>query len=121
MNEHQIELKEKINQIDQIRLNYPIEKETYIKVKKAIKFNTYKTQIDTQKFIQELPNKIKTSVIHLLNDKTIKQFHMFKGTSNLFFSAVVPLFSHFIMFQNDILYEQLEIVDSSKIFFLYNY
>lgn len=121
MNEHQIELKEKINQIDQIRLNYPIENETYIKVKKAIKFNTYKTQIDTQKFIQELPNKIKTSVINLLNDKTIKQFHMFKGTSNLFISAVVPLFSHFIMFQNDILYEQLEIVDSSKFFYLYNY
>ena len=121
MNEHQIELKDKINQIEQIRLNYPIENETYIKVKKAIKFNTYKTQIDTQKFIQELPNKIKTSVINLLNDKTIKQFHMFKGTSNLFISAVVPLFSHFIMFQNDILYEQLEIVDSSKIFYLYNY
>lgn len=115
MNEHQIELKAKIKQIDQIRLNYPIEKETYIKVKRAIKFNTYKTQIETQKFIQELPDKIKASVINLFNDKTIKQFHMFKGSSSLFISAVVPLFSHFIMFQNDVLYEQLEIVDSSKI------
>lgn len=114
MNEHENELKEKLQDLESINNNYNIKRETYLKVKKVIKYETYKTQIETTQFIQELPNKIKLSLLNIINDKTIQNFYWLKNYNEFFVSSVVPLLHPSLMFQNDCLYQSKEIIDCSK-------
>lgn len=114
MKEKENELNEKLNELDEICLDYGVSDETYKKIKKSIKYEAYKSQIDIQNFIKELPSKFKVTLLELMNDKTITKFFWLRTNTKNFIGAVVPLLRLSVMFQNDTIYRHGEIVENSK-------
>ena len=114
MKEKEIELTDKLNVLNEICLDYGISEETYKKIKKAIKYETFKSQIDVQIFIKELPSKLKISLLELMNNETITKFFWLRTNTKNFIGSVVPLLRFSVMFQNDAIYRNGEIVENSK-------
>lgn len=114
MKEKENELNEKLNELDKIHLEYRISDDTYKKIKKSIKYETYKSQLDIQNFIKELPSKFKVTLLELMNDKTITKFFWLRTNTKNFIGAVVPLLRLSVMFQNDTVCGHGEMVENSK-------
>lgn len=114
MKEKENELRDKLQELDFIWYNYDIEKDTYNKVKKEIKYQTYKTQNETKQFVNELPKKLRVSLMQIINDRTIQKIYWLKNNNEVFVSSVVPLLNPMLMFQNDCLYKYNDVMNNSK-------
>ncbi len=110
INQKQHELDEKLEYIDHIQRNYDIDKTTYEKVKRAIKFDTNRAQLETKKLMKELPNKLRLELSQVINDKTIKNFIFFRGQTDEFYGSVAPLLKPFVFYQNDYMYQPKDII-----------
>ena len=118
MNERENELRDKLHELDFIWYNYTIERDTYNKVKKEIKYQTYKIQNETKHFVNDLPKKLKVSLIQIINDRTIQKIYWLKNNNVVFTSSVIPLLHPMLMFQNDCLYQYNDVMNNSKTNFL---
>ena len=110
INQKKDELKRKLEYIDHIKRNYDIDKNTYDKVKRTLKFDTNREQIEVKKLLQELPNKLKLELSQVINDKAIKNFIFFRDQSEEFYSFIAPKIKPFIFFQNDSIHQPSDVI-----------
>ena len=110
INRKKVELKRKLDYIGHIKRKYDIDKNTYEKVKRTLKFDTNREQIEVKKLLQELPNKLKLELSQVINDKAIKNFIFFRGQSEEFYSLVASKIKPFIFFQNDAIHQPSDII-----------
>jgi len=112
------EVNQKLQILSSLRTEFKIENEIYEKVRKVIKFDLWKMQTDNNDFLQLLPNKLRNELSQIIHDNVIKKFIFFQNKNNDFVAIVSQLLRPIRLNQNEILYNQLEIIEESKLIIL---
>ena len=105
------EMNQKLNILSSIKREFNLDQEIYDKVRKVIKYDLSRNQKDKMDFLQELPNKLRIELSHIMHDSVISKMYFFKGQPNDFIAYVAPLLKPVKFSQNDYLYKCNDIID----------
>ena len=105
------EMNQKLNILSTIKKEFNLEQEIYDKVRKVIKYDLSRNQKDKMDFLQELPNKLRIELSHIMHDSVISKMYFFRGQSNDFVAYVALLLKPVKFSQNDYLYKCNDIID----------
>jgi hypothetical protein len=113
------EINAKLGILDEINKANPLHPELYEKVRKTIKYDLGQNQRDKMQFLQELPNKLRLELSHIMHNKAMRKLNFFKDQPNDFFVYTAPFLKSVKFFQNDYLYKIGEQMQESNNIYIY--
>lgn len=111
LDEKAINLQNKISTLEAIQKEYDIPKDLINKIRKTIKHEIKKTNIERYEFIESLPTAIKSQIFLVIHKHHIKHLQFFKGQSYDFILYVLPLFKSQPLTKADTLFSIGEFVE----------
>jgi hypothetical protein len=111
LDEKAINLQNKISTLEAIQKEYDIPNGLINKIRKTIKHEIKKTNIERYEFIESLPTAIKSQIFLVIHKHHIKNLNFFKGQSYDFILYVLPLFKSQPLTKSDTLFSIGEFVE----------
>lgn len=82
---------EKVVVLNRIHRDYNLPEDLYIRLMKSLNYETSKDLKDTNKFVDELPHKLKIEVSLYIYEERYKKIKYFQGKTPSFISWLCPL------------------------------
>ena len=113
LNEKNEELSNKIQILDDIKLNYPrLPNELYDRIIRYLRYQHYYEKKDKNIIIEELPIGLRNNLIYEMYKPVINNFTFFKDFSNIdFIVKVIVAFKPILSLKNDILIKDGDLVE----------
>ena len=108
------EMNQKLQILSSIKKEFNLDQDIYDKVRKVIKYDLSRNQKDKMNFLQELPNKLRIELSHIMHDSVIQKMFFFKDQPNDFIAYVAPLLKPVKFSQGDYLYKMDDMMDESN-------
>ena len=105
------EMNQKLQILSRIKREFNLDQDIYDKIRKVIKYDLSNSQKDKMDFLQELPNKLRIELSHIMHDNVISKMYFFKNQPNDFIAYVAPLLLPVKYGQGDYLYKCNDTID----------
>ena len=105
------EMNQKLQILSRIKREFNLDQDIYDKIRKVIKYDLSNSQKDKMNFLQELPNKLRIELSHIMHDHVISKMYFFKNQPNDFIAYVAPLLVPVKYGQGDYLYKCNDTID----------
>ena len=109
-------LKEKMNVLQNIRKEYDISTDLYMKLRKVLKYDHKKNQLDRLTFLDELPHNLKVKLSYEMHYNVISKFPFFKNKPEEFIAHIGALLKPVHIAEGEYIYKEGEPI--SDIYFL---
>jgi hypothetical protein len=108
-------LKEKLNTLDDLRGDYEINFNTYIKLRKAIKYDNSRNEADKFQFLKELPQALNMELSVIMHQEMINKIPFFIDKSPSFISFIFPMLKPIQVLKGEYIYSEGDPFEESKI------
>ncbi len=109
-------LKDKLEILDDLRNNYPVNYSTYNKIKKAIKYGHSICKIDKFEFLKELPQSLRIQLSVIMHQGMINRIPFFQDKDPHFISTVCPMLRPIKVQKNEYICKERDPIEESKIY-----
>ena len=99
-----IQLESKLNILEDINTQYPMNELLYKKIKKHIKEEFKRIVLERYKLLETLPNKYRNDLIYCMHSQHIKELQFLKNQSHDFIIFVLPKMKPLRLVKHDILF-----------------
>jgi hypothetical protein len=106
-------LKEKLMILEELRAEYQINYRTYIKLRKAVKFDHSRNETDKFEFLKELPNNLNIELSTIIHEEMISKIPFFQNRSPYFISFVFPMLRPLKVSKNEYIFSEHDPIDDS--------
>jgi hypothetical protein len=104
-------LKEKLGILDEIRKDYNIDTELYLQLRKALRYDYRKNDVDKYEFINQLPPHLQDSLSLIMNHELIGQFEFFKNKPNKFVAYISEILKPIKILKGKYIYKKNDTAD----------
>jgi voltage-gated potassium channel len=111
----QAKLKQKLNTLEELRRQYRLNHEIYIKLKKSLKYDHSKDKSDKFSFLNELPQSLKLELAVIMHQNIIKKIPFFQSRDPHFIAFICPLLRPMKVFEDQYIYVAGDQIEESKI------
>ena len=112
----QAKLKEKLEILEEMRLEYQINYVTYIKLRKAIKYDHSRNEKDKFEFLKELPQSLNIELSVIMHQDMINKIPFFQDKHPSFIAFCGPMLRPVKVQKEEYIFREGEAIDESKIF-----
>ena len=109
----QAKLKDKLTILDELYMEYHFDYETYIKIRRCLKYENSRNESDKYEFLNDLPQQLKVEVSVLMHQNIIQKLPFFQGLDPYFISFFVPLLKNLHVQKGEYIYKEGAPSDSS--------
>jgi voltage-gated potassium channel len=109
----QAKLKQKLHTLEELRRDYRLNYEIYIKLRKALKYDHSRDESEKFEFINELPQSVKLELAVIMHQNIIKKIPFFQNRPPHFIAAITPLLKPVKIFKDQYIYTENEPIDES--------
>jgi cyclic nucleotide gated channel, plant len=109
-------LKERLSTLNDIKKQYNINTELFVRLTKALKYDHSKNVVDKFDFLKELPQNLKLELSYLIHKDIINMFTFFKNKPRDFMSYCGPLLRPVKILKGEYIYVEGDPID--EIYFL---
>lgn len=109
---------EKLVTLNKIYKDYKLPLELFINIKKSVGYENQKNIHDIQKFIDDLPHKLKTEISLYVYEQRYQTIHFFQNKHVSFILWMCPLLRPMLFQENQYIFHENESIN--EIFFLIN-
>jgi hypothetical protein len=118
LDERQAALRNKLSILEDLKREYKLSHEMYMRLKKALKYDHSRNVADKFTFLNELPQSLKIELSKIMHEKIITRIPFFQGRSPHFMAFIGPMLRPTKVMKGEYIYVEGEPIDESKFFFL---
>ena len=108
-------LKKKLNILDDLKMEYNLNTETYIKLKKVLQYDHSRDVKEKFEFINSLPQSLKIELSLIMHQETINKIPFFQNREPLFISFIGPLLRPIKIQADEYIFEEGDKINESNI------
>jgi Ion channel len=110
------DLKEKIATLNEIKKDYKIDNDLFNRLAKVLRYDHKKSAKDLEKFMEEIPNKLKNELQVAINTKLYQKIGFFKGKDKSFVTWIATVLKTVNFEEKDYIFKEGDHV--TEVFFL---
>ena len=108
------QLKQKLSTLEELRRDYRLNHDIYIKIKKALKYDHSRNVTDKFSILSQLPQSLKLELSVIMHRNVIKKIPFFQHRSAHFIAFIGPLLKPVKVFKGQYIYLEEDPIDESK-------
>jgi hypothetical protein len=112
-------LKEKLNTLEELRLEYHINYDTFMKLRKAIKYDHSRNVSDRYELLNQLPKALNLELAIIMHEEMISKIPFFQKRNPHFISYICPLLKPIKQEMDDYILKENDPIDESSNFSFY--
>jgi hypothetical protein len=113
LDSNETKLKEKLNIVEELRMQYNLNSETYIKLKKVLKYDHSQNAKNKLEFINSLPQQLKIELSLIMHQETINRIPFFQNRPNHFIFFVGSMLKPMKVMSDEYIFEEGEPINES--------
>jgi hypothetical protein len=114
MDSKQAKLKEKLEVLEEMRAEYLINYKTYIKLRKAVKYDHSRNEKDKFEFLKELPQSLNIELSVIMHQEMINKIPFFQNKDPSFIAFCGPMLRPMKIQKDEFIFKEGEPIDESK-------
>ena len=112
----QAKLNEKLGILNDIKRDYKIDTELYLRLRKALKYDNNRDAVETCNLLKQLPPNLSLEFSFLMHQNMVETFPFFQNQPSQFVASIGPLLRPIQIMKNEYIYEEVDPIH--EIFFL---
>jgi hypothetical protein len=116
LDSRQAKLNEKLGYLNDIKREYKLDTEIYLRLRKALKYDHNRDAMETYEFLKKLPQSLKIELSYIMHQNIIKKFPFFQNKPTQFIASIGPLLRPLQIIKDEYIYDEGDIVD--EVYFL---
>ena len=112
------DLKEKLNTLEELRIEYHINYETFMKIRKAIKYDHRRNVADKYDLLSKLPKALNLELTIIMHQEVIQKIPFFQNRNPHFISHICPMLKPIKIDMDEYIFKENDPIDESKVKYL---
>ena len=119
MDTREAKLKEKLNTLDELRTDYSVNYETYMKLKKALKYDHARNVADKYDLLKVLPPSLYLEMSIIMHQEMINKIPFFHDKDPHFIAYICPMLRPIKISNAEYIFSKGDPIDDSNCFFIF--